>query len=132
MVNSSCVFNRNMYYFSLELVDLGLDSLEIGSLDLSDLSSVLVELESWHAANAAGFSGFGILINIDLHEDTGAFKLGGELSKFWGDLLAWWAPGGGEVNNDKLAGVSGEGGIELSLIFKHLDHLRGNICFFKI
>jgi hypothetical protein len=106
-----------MYYYSLELVNLGLDALKIGSLDLSNLNSVLEELESWHAADATGLGGIGILINIDLHEDALSLKLGGELSEFWGNHLARWAPRGGEVNNDELAGVRSDGGIELSFIF---------------
>ena len=56
---------------SLELVDLGLDSVEISSLDLVDLSSSLEELESWHAADSGGLSSSSVLINIDLHEDSG-------------------------------------------------------------
>ena len=66
-----------------------------------------VELECWHAIDSASLSCLSICINVNLDKGGIVSDLLRELSELWGDHLAWWAPSGGEVNDDKLLVLEG-------------------------
>ena len=86
-----------------------------------DLLSAFEELECWHAIDSAGLSSLGVCININLHQGGILSNLLRELGKFWGDHLAWRAPGGGEINHYELFVL--ENFVEFGFGGKFLWHL---------
>ena len=106
---------------SLEFLDLGLDSFEVGTSDLVDLGSTLVELESWHGLDAAPLGGLAVLVDIDLVEEGLSFDFLGEFLVLWCNHLAGRAPRSREVNHHQL--ICLHGFVEFSLGFQIFSHL---------
>ena len=106
---------------SLELVDLRLEAVKVGAADHVDLVAALEELEGGHGLDAAVLGDLASLIDVNLHED-GVRDLGRELLELGLDHLTRGAPGGGEVDDDKLVLLQELG--PLSHSFDFSDHLN--------
>lgn len=81
-------------------------------------------MELWKASNAAGLFGFGVIIDINLTKDGGVTVFNSHFSERRASLLAGTAPGGKEINNDKIVASVSDLSIEFGLGGECFDRFR--------
>ena len=119
------IFFSKFLSVSHEFLDLGLDTIFVGTSNHVDFDTSLEEFEGWHGLNFGSCSSLLIGVNIDLDE-KGLFGVGvSPLFKERLDHLARRTPGGSEVNDNKFV-RGGDSSVVLIESGKFLNHFFVN------
>ena len=118
--NLICLFPN--FNTSLVCVNFLNKSIVVSSLHFINLSTILEELESWHACDLTIFSSLSIDININCGAHNCITKFLSKSMILWFNHLAWWAPCCSEINNKKFTRVTIDKSIKFSFSFDFLNH----------
>lgn len=113
---------RKLISLGRELLDVLLDGSDVEADDggeLLDVAVALAEEDVWDGAHAELASEFTAVLDVDLDEQNLRVLIS-ELWKLTDEPLAWSAPGGEEVDNDKAAVVV-DPGLEIVIRVGALD-----------